>query len=325
MRPSLQLVALTLSACLPAMTGSAIAQAYPSKTVRMLMPHPTGAGMDFVVRTVSQKLTENWGQQVSVDSRGGAGGIIGLQLAAKAAPDGYTLVPSSIGPFAVNHSLYSKLPYDTLRDFEPITLLISALNVLVVHPSVPAKSVMELIALAKARPGQLRYGSSAHGNTDHLAGEMLKSMTGIDIVHVPYKGGAPSAIAVVSGEIEMIFAVYQNVAPMVQAGKLRMLAVAGAKPWPAFRTLPTMSAAGVPGFDVENWYGLMAPARTPKEIISKVNADVLRVLQLPDVVEALAANGMIPLTSTPEQFGAYLKAEIVKWAKVVKDAGIKVD
>ena len=325
MRPSLQLVALTLSACLPAMTGSAIAQAYPSKTVRMLMPHPTGAGMDFVVRTVSQKLTESWGQQVIVDSRGGAGGIIGLQLAAKAAPDGYTLVPSSIGPFAVNHSLYSKLPYDTLRDFEPITLLISALNVLVVHPSVPAKSARELIALAKARPGQLRYGSSAHGNTDHLAGEMLKSMTGIDIVHVPYKGGAPSAIAVVSGEIEMIFAVYQNVAPMVQAGKLRMLAVAGAKPWPEFRTLPTMSAAGVPGFDVENWYGLMAPARTPKEIISKVNADVLRVLQLPDVVEALAANGMIPLTSTPEQFGAYLKAEIVKWAKVVKDAGIKVD
>ena len=325
MRPSLQLVALTLSACLPAMTGSAIAQAYPGKTVRMLMPHPTGAGMDFVVRTVSQKLTESWGQQVIVDSRAGAGGIIGLQLAAKAAPDGYTLIPSSIGPFAVNHSLYSKLPYDTLRDFEPITLLISALNVLVVHPSVPAKSARELIALAKARPGQLRYGSSAHGNTDHLAGEMLKSMTGIDIVHVPYKGGAPSAIAVVGGEIEMIFAVYQNVAPMVQAGRLRMLAVAGGKPWPAFPKLPTMSAAGVPGFDVENWYGLMAPARTPKEIISKVNADVLRILQLPDVVELLAVNGMIPLTSTPEQFGAYLKSEIAKWAKVVKDAGIKVD
>ncbi len=316
---------LSAAACIVVISSAAFAQSYPNKPIRFLMPHPTGAGMDFVSRTIAQKLTERWGQQVIVDSRPGAGGIIGLQIAAKAQPDGYTLIPSSIGPLAVNPSLYSKLPYDTLRDFDPVTLLISALNVLVVHPSVPTQSVKELIALAKSRPGQLRYGSSAHGNTDHLAGEMLKSMTGVDIIHVPYKGGAPAAIAVLSGEIEMIFAVYQNVAPQIKAGKLRMLAVAGAKRWPTLPALPTVAEAGVPGFEVDNWYGLMAPAHTPKEIVAKLNAEVLRILQLPDVIELLAQNGMIPFPSTPEQFGAYLKSEISKWAKVVKEAGVRVD
>ena len=311
-------------ACVTVASGVS-GQDYPSRPIRFLMPHPTGAGMDFVSRTIAQKLTERWGQQVIVDSRPGAGGIIGLQMAANAPPDGYTLVPTSIGPLAVNPSLYGKLPYDTLRDFDPVTTLISALNVLVVNPAVPAKSVKELIAVAKSRPGQFRYASSAFGNTDHLAGEMLKSMAGIELVHVPYKGGGPAAIAVTSGEVEMIFAVYQNVTSLVKAGKIRMLAVAGPKRWPTLPDLPTVSEAGVPGFAVDNWYGLVAPAKTPKAIVAKINAEILRILNMQDVRDSLDANGMIPLPSTPEQFGAFLKSEIAKWAKVVKESGARVD
>jgi len=319
-------IRLTLFVSLAASCAGLVgAQTYPVKPIRFLMPHPTGAGMDFVSRTVAQKLTESWGQQVIVDSRPGAGGIIGLQLAARAAPDGYTLVPTSIGPLTVNPSLYAKLPYDTLRDFEPVTTLISALNILVVHPSVPAKSVKELIALGKARPKQLRYASSAHGNTDHLAGEMFKSMTGVDWVHVPYKGGGPAAIAILSGEVEAIFAVYQNVAAHVNSGKIRVLAVSGPKRWPTLPDLPTVAEAGVPGFEVDNWYGLVAPAKTPRDLIGRINAEVVRVLQLPDVRKVLGDNGMIPLPSTPEEFGAHLRAEITKWAKVVKEAGVRVD
>jgi tripartite-type tricarboxylate transporter receptor subunit TctC len=322
---NLRCLTLLLAISAATMTGLACAQAYPSKPIRFLMPHPTGAGMDFVARTVAQKLAESWGQQVIVDSRPGAGGIIGLQLAARAAPDGYTLVPTSIGPLTVNPSLYAKLPYDTLRDFDPVTTLISALNILVVHPSVPARTVKDLVALAKARPKQLRYASSAHGNTDHLAGEMFKSLAGIDWVHVPYKGGGPAAIAILSGEVDAIFAVYQNVAPHVTSGKIRALAVAGPKRWPTLPDLPTVAESGLRGFEVDNWYGLVAPARTPRDIVMRVNAEVVRIVQLPDVREVFAQNGMIPLPSTPEEFGAHLKAEIAKWARVVKDAGVKVD
>ena len=301
------------------------AQTYPNRPVRFLMPHPVGAGMDFVSRTVAQKLTEIWGQQVIVDSRPGAGGIIGLQIAARASPDGYTLVPSSIGPLAVNMTLHAKLPYDTLKDFDPITTLISALNILVVNPAVPAKSVKELIALAKSRPGQLKYASSANGNTDHLAGELFKTMTGVNMVHIPYKGGGPAAVAIMSGEVDAIFAVYQNIAPQIKAGRLRVLAVATAKRWPTLPEVPTVAEMGIPGFEVVNWYGLMAPAKTPKAIINTVNKEVLRILEMPDVVDVLAINGMVPLPSTPEQFGAYLRSEIKKWGKVVKDSNIRVD
>jgi len=298
---------------------------YPSKPIRFLMPHPPGAGMDFVSRTVANKLTQIWGQQVIVDSRGGAGGVIGLQIAAKAAPDGYTLVPTSIGPLAVNPSLHKNLPYDTLRDFDPVTTLISALNLLVVNPSVPAKSVKELISLAKAKPGELKYASSANGNTDHLAGELFKTMAGINMLHIPYKGGGPAAAAILSGEVDAIFAVYQNIAPMIKAGRLRVLAVAVGQRWPTLPEVPTVSEMGVPGFEVVNWYGLVAPAGTPKQLISKVNMDVVKVLQMPDVVDVLAQNGMVPLPSTPEQFGAFMRSEIKKWAKVVRDSNIRVD
>ena len=320
-------VMMSVIACvlIAADSGVAFAQGnYPNKTIRFLMPHPPGAGMDFVSRTVANKLTQMWGQQVIVDSRGGAGGVIGLQIAANAAPDGYTLVPTSIGPLAINPSLHKNLPYDTLRDFDPVTTLISALNILVVNPSVPAKSVKELISLAKAKPGVLKYASSANGNTDHLAGELLKTMTGINLVHIPYKGG-PAAAAVLSGEVDAIFAVYQNVAPMINAGRLRVLAVAVGQRWPTLPEVPTVAEMGVPGFEVVNWYGLVAPTGTPQQIISKVNKDVVAVLKMPDVVDVLAQNGMVPLPSTAEHFGTFLKEEIKKWGKVVRDSNIRVD
>jgi len=321
---SLKIVALAAASSI-GIAGHALSQEYPNKPIRFLMPHPVGAGMDFVSRTIANKMTASWGQQVIVDSRGGAGGVIGLQIAAKAPPDGYTLVPTSIGPLAVNPSLHRNLPYDTLRDFDPITTLISALNILVVNPSVPANSVKELIALAKAKPGQLKYASSANGNTDHLAGELFKTMAGINMVHVPYKGGGPASIAILNGEVDAIFAVYQNIAPMVKAGKLRVLAVAVADRWPTLPDVPTVAEMGAPGFQVINWYGMVAPAGTPKKIIAKVNKEVARILQMPDVVDLLAQNGMVPLLSTPEQFGSFLQSEIKKWAKVVKAANIRVD
>jgi tripartite-type tricarboxylate transporter receptor subunit TctC len=199
------------------------------------------------------------------------------------------------------------------------------LNILVVNPSVPAKSVKELISLAKAKPGVLKYASSANGNTDHLAGELLKTMTGINLVHIPYKGGGPAAAAVLSGEVDAIFAVYQNVAPMINAGRLRVLAVAVGQRWPTLPEVPTVAEMGVPGFEVVNWYGLVAPTGTPKQIISKVNKDVVAVLKMPDVVDVLAQNGMVPLPSTAEHFGTFLKEEIKKWGKVVRDSNIRVD
>lgn len=304
---------------------AASAEKYPVKPVRFLMPHPVGAGMDFVSRTVGQKLTDTWRQQVIIDSRPGGGGIIGLQMAANASPDGYTLIPTSIGPLAVNPSLHKNLPYDPLRDFAPITTLISALNILVVHPSVPAKSVKELIALARSRPGQLKYASSANGNTDHLAGELFKKLAGVDMVHIPYKGGGPAAVAILSGEVDAIFAVYQNIGPQVKAGRLRVLGVATAQRWPTLPDVPTVAEMGVTGFEVINWYGLLAPAKTPTQIIMLVNKEVVRILQMPDVVNVLADNGMVPLPGTPAQFSAFLKSEIGKWGKVVKEANIHVD
>lgn len=315
-----------LSLILAASTAlPAAAQTYPSKPIRFLMPHPAGAGMDFVSRTVANKLTESWGQQVIVDSRPGAGGIIGLQIAAKTTPDGYTFVPTSIGPLAVNPSLHRKLPYDPVRDFDTVTTLISALNILVVNPAVPAKSVKDLIALAKSQPGKLKYASSANGNTDHLAGELFKMLAGVNMVHIPYKGGGPAALAILSGEVDAIFAVYQNIAPQLNAGKLRPLAVAVGKRWPTLPDVPTVAEMGVPGFEVVNWYGLVAPAKTPRDIITKMNKEVVRILQMPDVVKVLADNGMVPLPSTPEQFSAFLRSEIKKWGKVVRDANIRVD
>ena len=236
--------------------------------------------------------------------------------------NGTALMPSA---FSINPSLYAKVPYDPIKDFVPVTLLAKSMNILLVHPTVPARSVKELIALAKSQPGKLKYASSANGNTDHLAGELFKMLAGVDMVHIPYKGGGPAALAILSGEVDAIFAVYQNIAPQLNAGKLRPLAVAVGKRWPTLPDVPTVAEMGVPGFEVVNWYGLVAPAGTPREIITKMNKEVVRILKMPDVVKVLADNGMVPLPSTPEQFSAFLKSEIKKWGKVVKDANIRVD
>jgi len=324
-RVSHRVVPLLLPAfCIGAM-GVASAQTYPAKPVRVIIAYPPGGGVDFVGRLLAQKLTESWGQQVLVDSRAGGGGNIGTQIASKAPADGYTLLLSPLGPLVINPSLFSKLPFDPARDFDPVTTVISALNLLVVHPSLPVKSVKELIALAKAKPGQLKFASSSHGNTDHLAGELFKSMTGVNMLHVPYKGGAPATMDLIAGQVEVFFGPLQNVAPHIQAGKLRSLAATSAKRWPSMPDLPTIAESGVPGFEVDNWYGLLTPVKAPKEIIASLNADVGKVLQLPDVKERLASNGMIPFPSSPEQFAAHMKVETAKWAKVVKESGARVD
>jgi len=306
-------------------SGTASAQSYPTKAVRVVIGYPPGGGVDFVGRLLTQKVSESWGQQVIIDSRPGGGGNIGTAIAAKAPADGYTLLLSPLGPLVINPSLFSKLPFDPVKDFEPVTSLISALNLLVVHPSLPVKSVKELVALAKAKPGQLKFASSSHGNTDHLAGELFNSLAGVKMVHVPYKGGAPATLDLVAGQVEVFFGPVQNVLSNVQAGRLRMIAAATGKRWPTMPDLPTIAESGVPGFEVVNWYGLLTPARVSKEIIAQLNADFIKALQLPDVKEKLASNGMIAFPSTPEQFAAYIKAETTKWAKVVKDSGARVD
>ena len=301
-------------------------QPYPSKPIRVVILVVPGGGADVTSRTVGQKLTESWGQQVIVDNRPGGNGIVGMEIAARANPDGYTLVLGTIGPVAVNPSLYAKLPYDPVADYEPVARGVSALNVLVVHPSVPVKSVKELIAHAKANPGKLTYGSSGVGFADHLAGELFNTMAGVKMVHVPYKGGAPAMLDLVGGNLQLIFATVSTGLGSIKAGRIRPLAVTFSKRVEQFPDWPTVAEAGVPGFAVDNWYGFLAPRGTPKTIVSKVHLEINRILDLPDVKERLAGLGIYPFTApTPGAFGDYIKSEIRKYGKVVRDAGIKAD
>ncbi|HEX2830806.1 MAG TPA: tripartite tricarboxylate transporter substrate binding protein [Burkholderiales bacterium] len=301
-------------------------QPYPSKPIRVVILVVPGGGADVTSRTVGQKLTESWGQQVIVDNRPGGNGIVGMEIAARANPDGYTLVLGTIGPVAVNPSLYAKLPYDPVADFEPVARGVSALNVLVVHPSVPVKSVKELIAHAKANPGKLTYGSSGVGFADHLAGELFNTMAGVKMVHVPYKGGAPAMLDLVGGNVQLIFATVSTALGSIKAGRIRPLAVTFSKRVEQFPDWPTVAEAGVPGFAVDNWYGFQAPRGTPKPIVSKLHLEINRILDLPDVKERLAGLGIFPFTApTPGAFGDYIKSEIRKYGKVVQAAGIKAD
>jgi tripartite-type tricarboxylate transporter receptor subunit TctC len=300
--------------------------AYPAKPIRIIITVVPGGGSDFTARAIGQKLTEAWGQQVIIDNRPGGNGVVGMDIAAHATPDGYTIVVGTIGPVAVNPSLYSKLPYDSLKDFAPITRGVSALNVLVVHPSLPAKSVKELVAHAKANPGKLTYGSSGVGFADHLAGELFSSLAGVKMNHVPYKGGAPAMIDLVGGNIHIIFATVSTAIASMKANRIRALAVTSAKRVEQFAELPTIAEAGVPGFAVDNWYGLLAPRGTPKPIVAKLHGAINAILEMPDVKERLAGLGIFPFTTpTPDAFGDYIKSEIAKYGKVVKDAGIRVD
>ena len=316
--------AVPCAALLMAGTSCAFAQQYPVKPIRLLIGFAAGGPSDVTARTISQKLTEKWGQPVIVDIRPGAGGNIATEIAAKAPPDGYTLLIPAFA-HAVNPLLYSKLPFDAVKDFAPILLLASIANLLVVHPSIPAHSVKELIAFAKARPNQLVYGSAGSGTASHFAGELLNMMGGIKVTHIPYKGLAPAHTEVIGGQLSLMFDGIVTGLPAVKAGRLRALAVTTLKRWQGAPDIPTMSEAGLAGFEVNSWFGLLAPAGTPREIVLRLNSEVSRALHEPDARERLYSIGAEPMSNTPEEFAAYINAEMVKWSKVIKAAGIRVD
>jgi len=303
--------------------AGANAQGYPAKPIRIIVPFPPGGIADLFARVIGQKFGEAWGQPGVVENRPGAGGNIGAELVAKSPADGYTLVTGSIGTHAVNVSIFSKLAYDPIRDFAPVALIMEAEGLLVLHPSVPVKSVKELIALAKARPGQIAYASAGHGTASHLAGELFKSLAKVDMVHVPYKGNVPALTDLIAGQTSLLFATMPTALPHVQSGRLKALAVASIARSPAAPQLPTIAESALPGYAVTNWIGFFAPAGTPREVVTKLNAEVVRVMQAPDIQKRLATEGAKFSPWTPDQFAAFVKAEISKWAKVVKEVGIK--
>ena len=312
------------AACAMLVTGAVSAQSYPNKTVRFIVPWPPGGGADVLSRIVSPKLAESLGQQVVIDNRGGAAGNIGAEMAAKSPPDGYTIVFAYAGTHAINPSIYSKLPFKE-SDFAPVIWTAEVPQVLVVHPSLPVKSVKDVIALAKARPEQLSYGSSGSGAMNHLTGALFTLMTNTKITHVPYKGGGPAAIALLSGEISMIFGEPATVVQQIKAGKVRAIAVTSGKRALALPDLPTIAESGVPGYEVTSWNAILAPAGTPKDIITRLNSELNKIIAAPDMRQRLIDNGFEPVGGTPEKAGEKIHAEIAKWAPVVKAAGIKVD
>jgi tripartite-type tricarboxylate transporter receptor subunit TctC len=304
--------------------SAAHAQAFPSRPVRILVGFTAGSSIDVVVRIIGQKLSEIWSQPVIIDNRLGAGGNVAADAVAKAAPDGHMLLSPNAG-LAISAAFYRKLPYDALKDLRPITQIAAQPHILAVNNDLPAKSVKELIALAKAKPGQLSFASGGPGNSDHMAGELFKYMAAIDIVHVPYKGGNQALNDTISGQVAMYFPGVPVALPMINAGKVRAFATTGAKRLPALPDVPTLAEAGVPGYEVILWYGLLGPAGLPTDVTNKIQADVARVLKMPDVRERLAGLGVEPVGSSPEAFAALLKSEIAKWEKVKKATGLTVD
>ncbi len=303
----------------------AMAQGYPNKTIRLIVPQSAGGGADILARTLAEKLSKAWSVQVIIDNRSGAAGIIGTQAVAQSAPDGYTLLMGAISTHAINRSLYRNLPYDPVKDFMPITLVASAPLLVVVHPSLPVNSVQELIALAKAKPGQLNFASAGSGNSTHLAGEMFKMMANVDIVHVPYKGATPAEVDLMAGHASIMFSSILSAKPHSIAGKMRALAVTSAQRTSVMAELPTVAETGLAGFDVNPWYGLFAPAGTPREIIEKINREVVGILQLPEVKERFSTLGADAMGNTSSQFAAFIDLEINKWAKVIKMSGTTAD
>lgn len=316
-------VGLVVLVVLGVATG-AIAQAYPSKPIRLIVGFSPGGSTDITARLVGQKLSASLGQPVVIDNKPGAGSNIGAEAAAKAAPDGYTLLMGTIAN-SINYSLYKDLPYDLIKDFTAVTQTTSMLSFLVIHPSLPVRSVKEFIALAKSKPGELNYASSGVGNSPHLAGEMFKMMAAVNMVHIPYKGTGPELNDLLAGHIKIAFETTPAVLPHVKAGKLLALAINSAKRTPLLPDVPTMSEAGVPGFEMTSWNGLVFPAGTPKEIVTRVYQETVKALQTPDVHEKLSSLGAEPVGSTPEQFAAHIQAETKKWAKVIKEANVKAD
>ena len=314
-----KLIPLLLLIALPA-----AAQGYPAKPVRLVVPFPPGGPTDIVSRLLAPKMAAALGQQMVIENRGGAGGAIGTEQVAKSAPDGYTLVMGTIGGLAVAKSLNPKLGYDTLRDLAPITQSVSVTSILVVHPSVPAKTVREVLAIARAAPGKLNYASSGNGTITHLAGELLKLTGKVNIAHVPYKGGAPALVALVSGEVDMSYENSLIITPHIRSGKVRGIAVTSAKRSALLPELPTI-AETLPGYSASGWYGLLAPAATPKSVIARLNSEAIKALRSPDVIDKLTGQGAEPVGNSPEEFGAFIRSEIDKWANLVKAANMRTD
>ena len=320
--PRMRLLAalLLLASALP--SG---AQGYPDKPIRLVIPFPAGGGADSMARPLAQKLTTQLGQPVVLDHKSGAGGTIAAETAAAASPDGYTLMFATLGTHAINPSLYAKLRYDPVKDFVPVALTHVAPRVLVVHPSVPAQNVKELLALAKARPGTLTFGSSGNGGVNHLAGELMKSMAGVDMIHVPYKGAAPAAVDLLGNRLSMVFDSIVVWSDHIKTGKVRALGVSSAQRSAALPNVPSIAEAGLPGFDVANWLGVLAPAKTPAAIVAKLNAELRSAMTDPDMRQQMAAVGVDPATSTPQEFGDIIRKDIAKWAAVVKATGARLD
>ena len=308
--------------CASALAG---AQGYPAKPIHLIVPFPPGGGNDTVARAIAQQAGPELGQPLVIDNRPGAGGSVGAELAAKAAPDGYTLFLAGVGSHAVNPNLHRHLPYDAVKDFTPITLIASAPSVLVVNPSVPARSVAEFTAYAKANPGKLNYASNGNGSAAQLAAAMYEWMAGVKMVHVPYKGIAPAMTDLLGGEVQLMFGTIVALVPHIQAGKLRALAVTSRKRSSLLTEIPTLAESGMPDYEAGSWYGILAPAGTARDIVDKLNGAVVKAIRQPEVAKRLVQEGAEPIGSTPEEFGAHIKSEIARVARLVQEAGIKIE
>lgn len=315
-------IALTVAAGVLA-AGAAAAQGFPNRPIRLISPYPPGGANDLLARIIAPRLGESLGQQVVVENRAGATGNIGAELVARAPADGHTLLMGQAGNLTINISLMAKMPFDPVRDFAPITLVAATPNVLVVHPSLPVRTVKDLIALSKASPGQINYATSGIGSPGHLAAELLNKSAGIQLVHIPYKGAAPALMDVVAGNAHLYFTSAMSAQPFVPAGRLRMVAVASAKRSPSLPNVPTVAEAGFPDFDVSSWWGVVAPAGTPREVITRLHGEILRVIGLPETRTKIGEQGADIVTSTPEQFAAYIRGETAKWARLIREVGVK--
>ena len=314
-----------IAAALMVAGGAAAQPAFPAKPIRFVVPFPAGGPLDITARAIGQELNRSLGQPVIVDNRPGAGGNIGADVVAKSPPDGHTILMGAVSTHAINPTLYAKIPYDPIRDFAPVTLVTSVPNVLVLHPSVPARNVKELIAIAKARPGQLNFASGSTGSAGHLAGELFKTMAGVDMVHVPYKGAAPAVVDLLAGHVSLMFDNMSSALPNVKTGRVRALAVTTLKRSPMLPSLPTIDESGLRGFDISTWFGVFAPGGTPSAIVARLHAEIVRALATSDMRERLALLGAEPVGNSPEEFAAFVRAEIPKYAKVISASGAKAD
>jgi len=320
-----RIVTAVLAAVFASFAAASFAQTYPAKPIRIVVPYPAGGTSDILARSVGQKLSEVWGQPVVVDNKPGANGNVGADIVAKAAPDGYTLLLADIGSLAISPSVYPTLPFDPARDFAPVTMVAYSPHILVVHPSVPATTVRELIALAKAKPGKLNFAISGVGGAPHLAGVDFALRTGVDWVYIPYKGGAQAIADVAGGQADVTLNGMLATYPLVKGDKLKLLAVSSAKRMSAIPEVPTIAESGVPGFESGSWQGVIAPAGTPPDVVARLNGEIARIVGTPEMRDNLAKQGAEVRTTTPDEFGTFIRKEMARWAKVVKDANVKID